>query len=121
MKQVQATPEAIAQWQEDTTARLAAGWKIATVRGQLARSGCPPELIDKILRNAQGGVRSGNRRAGRTAIAVGIVLVLIGVAIVLAQMLLSGATGARSVGVPIGLIVCGGLSILTGVVKAIFG
>ena len=121
MKQVQVTPEVIAQWQEDTTARLAAGWKVATVRGQLARSGCPPELIDGMLRKAQGGVRQGNRRAGRTAIGVGVALVVIGLGIVLVQMLLAGATGMRMVAVPIGLIGIGLLSILTGVLKAIHG
>ena len=88
MKQVEITPEAIAQWQEDTTARIAAGWTPATIRGQLAGSGCAPELIEEILRKAQeGSVARGERRAGRGVVVAGIVIVLAGVALALKALL----------------------------------
>ena len=87
MKQVEVTPAAVAQWQEDTTARIAAGWTPATIRGQLAGSGCPPELIEEILRKAQEGVApKGERRTGRTVVVAGIVIVLAGIAIALKSL-----------------------------------
>jgi hypothetical protein len=118
MKQAQITPEAIANWQQEATAQLASGWKIALVRRQLVRSGCTPELVDQILRRAQGGVTKGNRRAGRLAILTGIGLMLLGVAIVAVQVLVFRS---NRVAVPIGLIAVGALSVLTGLLKAVFG
>ena len=88
MNQVEITPEAVAQWQEDTTARIAAGWTPATIRGQLAGSGCPPELIEEILRKAQeGAAPKGERGAGRAVVVAGIAIVIAGVALALKALL----------------------------------
>lgn len=88
MKHDPIAPETIAQWQEDTTARLAAGWQVATIRGQLARGGCPPDIIDQILRTAQGGTGERSGRALRAAIAIGVAVLLLGLAILVFKTLL---------------------------------
>ena len=118
MKVVQITPEVIADWQEEATSQLAAGWKYADVRRHLTRSGCTPELTDQIMRKAKGGMLKGNRKAGRVALVGGIVLLLAGIAIVLVQVLL---LGGGSVLVPGGMILAGLVSIATGMLKAVFG
>jgi hypothetical protein len=120
-QQVQITPEVIANWQEEAIGQLASGWKVSDVRRQLVRSGCTPQVLEQILRKAQGGVRKGNRRIGRVTLVFGVLLVVAGIGIVIVQAMLANATGARSIAVPTGLILVGLVSILTGVLKAIFG
>ena len=121
MKQVQITPEVIADWKAQCAGQLASGWKFSDVRRQLVRSGCTPQLVEEILRHGQRVARSGDRRQGRGMLALGIVLLLAGIGIAVLQQALVQWTGATRIIVPSGLILGGVFLTGRGLLKSVFG
>lgn len=121
MKQVQITPELVAQWKAECAEQLAAGWKVADVRSRLVRNGCTPQLMEQVLRHGKSQALAADRGQGRAMLVGGIVLVVLGIGLVVAQEFLAQWTGASRIAVPAGLIFCGLLASARGLLKSVFG